>query len=208
MHIFSPTLINRVSFADNNFINFTSPIVTAPQISFPDLDEGATYRVPQGTKQFRLQGDDTLTWSKQNHTLSFGGEMQSIDADFFLGVFQQGNIQAVEDFPDFDRNGDGKVNDNDLLFAVALRSSTPTVPLNLPNNDNYHAALFAQDDWKASSRLTLNLGLRWEMDTNLNNLSWYPNRNPIVESFYQGTRHRDYDNFGPRVGFNSPRIQS
>lgn len=40
------------------------------------------------------------------------------------------------------------------------------------------------------------------MDTNLNNLSWYPQRNPIVESFYQGTRHREYNNWAPRVGFN------
>lgn len=117
-------------------------------------------------------------------------------------MFQQGNIQAVEDFPDFDRNGDGKVDDNDLLFAVALRSSTPTKPLFLPNDDNYHSALFAQDDWKASNKLTLNVGLRWELDSNLNNLSWYGNRNPIMQSFYHGTRHRDFDNFAPRVGFN------
>ena len=202
VHIFTPSVINRLSFADNNFLNTTLPTSTTPQITFPDLDDGATYRVPQQTKQFRLQGDDTVTWSRRNHTLSFGGEIQSIDADFNLGVFQQGNIQAVEDFPDFDRNGDGKVDDNDLLFAVGLRSSTPTRPLLLPDNDSYHLALFAQDDWKALPNLTLNLGLRWEMDTNLNNLSWYPQRNPLVQSFYQGTRHRDYDNWGPRVGFN------
>jgi outer membrane receptor protein involved in Fe transport len=202
VHIFTPAVINRVSFADNNFINTTAPTSVAPQITYPDLDDGATYRVPQQTLQFRLQGDDILSWSRHNHTLSFGGEVQAIDADFNLGVFQQGNIQAVEDFPDFDRNQDGKVDDDDLLFAVALRSSTPTRPLDLSNNDSYHLALFAQDDWKALNHLTLNMGLRWEMDTNLNNLSWYGNRNPIVQSFYQGSRHRDYNNWGPRVGFN------
>ncbi len=202
VHIFTPAVINRVSFAHNNFINTTSPTSTAPQITYPDLDDGATYRVPQQTLQFRLQGNDTLSWSRHNHTLSFGGEVQWIDADFHLGVFQQGNIQTVEDFPDFDRNGDGKVDDNDLLFAVGLRSSTPTRPLDLPDNDNYHLALFAQDDWKILKNLTFNLGLRWEMDTNLNNLSWYPQRNPIVESFYQGTRNRNFNNWSPRVGFN------
>ena len=209
VHVFSPALIHRLSFAENNFLNKTLPTSTAPQISYPDLDDGATYRVPQQTRQFRLQADDTLTWTRHSHSLSLGGGLQSIDADFNLGVFQQGNIQAVEDFPDFDRNRDGKVDDNDLLFAVALRSSTPTRPLLLPDNDNYHIYVFVQDDWKAASRLTLNLGLRWEMDTNLNNLSWYPKRNPLVQSFYQGTRHRDYDNFGPRVGFNyapNPRL--
>jgi hypothetical protein len=128
--------------------------------------------------------------------------VQWIDADFHLGVFQQGNIQAVEDFPDFDRNGYGKVDDDDLLFAVGLRSATPERPLLLPNNDSYHIALFAQDDWKFLPKLTFNVGLRWEIDTNLNNLSWYANRNPIVDSFYQGTRNRNYNNWSPRVGFN------
>ena len=199
VHTFTPTLINRMSFADNNFLNITNPIVTGPQITYPDLDDGATYRIPQATRQFRLQGDDTLTWSHLKQTWSFGAEIQSIDADFYLPVFIQGNIQTVEDFPDFDRNGDGVVNDNDLLFAVGLRSSTPTRPLNLPNNDNYHLAFFAQNDWKVLPNLVLNLGLRWEMDTNLNNLSWYPQRNPIVQSFYQGTRHHEYNNWGPRA---------
>ncbi len=202
VHIFTPSVVNRLSFADNNFINTTSPTSLAPQITFPDIDDGATYRVPQQTLQFRLQGDEMLSWTRHKHTLSFGGGVQSIDADFNLGVFQQGNIIAVEDFPDFDRNGDGKVDDNDLLFAIGLRSSTPTRPLDLPNNDNYHVAWFAQDDWKVIPKLTLNLGLRWEMDTNLNNLSWYAQRNPIVQSFYQGTRHRDFNNWSPRVGFN------
>jgi hypothetical protein len=72
----------------------------------------------------------------------------------------------------------------------------------LPDDDNYHSALFIQDDWKAIGKLVLNLGLRWELDSNLNNLSWYGNRNPLVQSFYQGARHRDYDNYAPRVGFN------
>ncbi|HEX7730679.1 MAG TPA: carboxypeptidase regulatory-like domain-containing protein [Terracidiphilus sp.] len=200
--VVSPTIVNRLSFADNNFVNTTSPIATAPQITFPNLDDGSTYRVPQGTKQFRLQGDDVLTWTRHTHQLSFGGQFQAIDADFDLGVFRQGNIMAVEDFPDFDRNQDGVVNDDDLLFAVALRSSTPERSLYLPDDDNKHIALFIQDDWKVRPNFTINAGLRWEVDTNLNNLSWYGNRNPIVESFYSGSRNRNYKNWGPRVGFN------
>ena len=202
VHIFTPAVINRMSFADNNFANSTDPTSAAPQITFPDLDDGATYRVPQSTKQFRLQGDDVVSWTRHNHALSFGGQVQSIDADFGLGVFRQGNIIAVEDFPDFDRNQDGKVDDNDLLFAVGLRSSTPERALNLPSDGNYHFALFAEDDWKALPKLTLNMGLRWEMDSNLNNLDWYSKRNPIVDSFYRGKRNRDFNNWGPRFGFN------
>jgi outer membrane receptor protein involved in Fe transport len=72
----------------------------------------------------------------------------------------------------------------------------------LDDNDNNHIALFAQDDWRVSRNLTLNLGLRYEIDTNVNNNSWYENRNPIVQSFYRGDRKRDLNNFAPRVGFN------
>jgi hypothetical protein len=45
-------LINRLSFGDNNFLNNTVPTSLAPQISYPDLDDGATYRDPQNTKQY------------------------------------------------------------------------------------------------------------------------------------------------------------
>ena len=72
-----------------------------------------------------------------NHTLTFGGEIQRVDADFDLRVFQQGRIEMIEDFPDFDRDGDGRVDDNDLLFAVTLRSGHAHEPLLIPNADNY-----------------------------------------------------------------------
>ncbi len=86
-----------------------------------------------------------------NHTLNFGGEIQRVDADFDLRVFQQGRIEMIEDFPDFDRNGDGEVDDNDLLFAVTLRSGKPTEPLLIPDADNFYFAGFVQDDWRVSS---------------------------------------------------------
>ena len=51
VHIFTPAVINRLSFlADNNFINTTSALSQkTPQITFPNIDDGATYRVPQQT---------------------------------------------------------------------------------------------------------------------------------------------------------------
>ena len=34
-----------------------------------------------------------------------------------------------------------------------------------PAIQNKYFALFIQDDWKFNSRLTLNLGLRWDLET-------------------------------------------
>jgi hypothetical protein len=195
--------INSFNFSFSTFINRTQPVTQAPQLTFPSIQDGASFRVPQETRQRRLQFGDTLTMMRGNHTLNFGGELQRVDADFNLGVFQQGRVELIEDFPDFDRNGDGRVDDNDLLFAVTLRSGVPTRPLVIPNADNNYLAAFAQDDWRVSPRLTLNLGLRYELDTNVKNISRYPGDiNPLVLPFLNGDRHADRNNFAPRVGFN------
>jgi outer membrane receptor protein involved in Fe transport len=201
--LLSPRDVNSFNFSFSTFINRTQPVTQAPQLTFPSIQDGASFRVPQETKQRRLQFADTFTAIRGNHTLNFGGELQRVDADFNLGVFQQGRVELIEDFPDFDRNGDGRVDDNDLLFAVTLRSGVPTQPLVIPNANNSYVAAFAQDDWRISPRLTLNLGLRYELDTDVKNVSRYPaDINPLVLPFLHGDRHADRNNFAPRVGFN------
>jgi hypothetical protein len=195
--------INSFNFSFSTFINRTLPVTSAPQLTFPSIQDGASFRVPQQTRQRRLQFGDTLTMVRANHTLNFGGEFQRVDADFNLGVFQQGRVELIEDFPDFDRNGDGRVDDNDLLFAVTLRSGVPNRPLVIPDADNNYFAAFAQDDWRVSPRLAINLGLRYELDTDVKNVSRYPGEiNPLVLPFLGGDRHADRNNFAPRVGFN------
>ncbi|MFL6227160.1 MAG: TonB-dependent receptor domain-containing protein [Pyrinomonadaceae bacterium] len=194
--------VNSFNFSFSTFINRTQPVTVAPQLTFPSIQDGASFRVPQETRQRRLQFADTFTAIRGNHTLYFGGEWQRIDADFNLGVFRQGRVELIEDFPDFDRNGDGRVDDNDLLFAVTLRSGVPTLPLVIPNADNNYFAAFAQDDWRVSTRLVLNLGLRYELDTNVKNVSGVADLNPLILPFLHGTRTSDKNNFAPRVGFN------
>jgi Carboxypeptidase regulatory-like domain/TonB dependent receptor len=200
--ILSPTAINSFSFSVNNFGNTTNPLTTGPQLTFPSILDGVSFRIPQATKMNRLQFSDALSLVRGAHTFKFGGDAQRVDSLFDLGVFKQGRIEFVQDFAQADFNGDGRIDDNDLLFAVTLRSSSPDRNLFLPDDDNNHFALFAQDDWRASRNLTLNFGLRYEIDTNVNNNSWYANRNPLVESFYRGERRRDANNFAPRIGFN------
>ncbi len=200
--VITPNLLNRFSFAENNFINTTNPVTNQPQIDLPSLQEGASFRVPQETKQNRLQFWDTVDWSHGKYNFKFGAEVQHVAADFYLGVFQQGRIEAVENFPDFDRNGDGVVNYDDLLFAVTLRSAYPTQPLVLPNDNNNYLAFFAQDDWHVTPQLMLNLGLRYDLDTNSKDISYYSQINPLAQPFLHGNRGKDANNFGPRIGFN------
>lgn len=200
--VFSPRVVNSFNFSVTNFVNETLPVEVSPQLTFPSIQAGSSFRVPQGTKMNRLQFSDTLSMVKGAHTFHVGTDIQRIDALFDLKVFQQGRVELVQDFADFDHNGDGKVDDNDLLFAVTLRSSTPERPLFLPDADNNYYSFFVQDDWKVNPQLTLNMGLRYELDTDVKNINRVGELNPIILPFLSGKRERDKNNFGPRFGFN------
>jgi hypothetical protein len=194
--------INSFNFSFSTFRNDTLPVAPGPQLTFPSIQDGASFRVPQQTKQRRFQFGDTYTLLRGNHSLYVGGEIQRVESDLDLKVFQQGRVELIEDFPDFDRNGDGRVDDNDLLFAVTLRSGVPDRSLVLPDTDNTYFAAFFQDDWRLHRQFTLNLGLRYELDTDVKNVSRTNELNPLILPFLKGTRGKDTNNFAPRVGFN------
>jgi len=198
----SPEDVNEFRFSYSTFVNRTNPVAPGPQLTFPSIQDGSSFRVPQQTRQKRFQFYDGWSAVRGNHTLSFGGEVQRVLSDFDLDVFRAGRVEFIEDFPDFDRDGNGRVDDNDLLFAVTLRSAFPGRSLRIPAADNTYFAAFFQDDWRVSPNLTFNFGLRYELDTDVKNVSRVGEINPIVAPFLRGTRGRDANNFAPRVGFN------
>ena len=200
--IWTPTVVNTATASFSSFTNEIAPVASGPQLTYPSIQDGSSFRVPQGTTQRRFQVANALTVSRGAHTIRTGGEWQHVYGRFDLGVFQQGRIEFVEDFADFDHNGDGRVDDGDLLFAVTLRSGKPDQALVIDNADNNYVAMFVQDDWRVRSNLTLNLGLRYEVDTDVKNISRYGEINPIVQPFLQGERKKDLNNIGPRIGFN------
>ena len=189
----------RASYSD--FRNSIAPVSPGRQLTFPSIQDGASFRVPQGTSQKRWQLADSASWVKGAHTLRVGGEASHTYGAFDLGVFRDGRVELVQDFAEFDLNRDGRVDDNDLLFAVTLRSGKPDENLTLDDCSSNYFAAFVQDDWRVTPQLTLNIGLRYELDTNVKNISGYADTNPIVAPFYQGERGRDLDNIGPRLGF-------
>jgi hypothetical protein len=195
-------LVNAATVSFSSFDNDIAPVAGGPQLTFPSIQDGSSFRVPQGTTQKRFQINDTVSVVRGAHNLRAGGEWQRVDALFDLGVFREGRVELVEDFATFDHNADGRVDDQDLLFAVTLRSGRPEQALVLPDADNDYVAAFVQDDWRVRRDLTLNLGLRYELDTDVKNISRYGEINPLVQPFLQGTRKRDRNNFGPRIGFN------
>lgn len=122
----SGSTVNTFAVSYSRFRNSIVPVApNTPQLTFPSLQDGASFRVPQATDQDRIELRDDLAIVRDEHSLKFGADVQLIDGAFDLGVFQAGRIELVQDFADFDHNGDGVIDDRDLLFSVTLRSASP-----------------------------------------------------------------------------------
>jgi carboxypeptidase family protein len=200
--VISPSAVNSFSFSFSRFRVTIDQVTPGPQLTFPSIQDGASFRLPTDTNQRRLQFIDTLSLTRGAHTIKLGGELHRLDAAYKLGVFREGRIELVEDFAGADRNNDGQINDNDLLFAATLRKAATDPWLEQPDTDNTHIAAFIQDDWRVTRGLTLNIGLRYQIDTEEKLVSRYNEVNPIVLPFLKGKRERDKNNFAPRFGFN------
>ncbi|MDQ2841458.1 MAG: TonB-dependent receptor [Acidobacteriota bacterium] len=221
--VIGSNMTNDLSAHYDNFYNNIPPFPqnasnTNPQLNltnellFPDLADGANFNLPQATHMDRYQVRDGFTMAIGKHTLHLGAEFQHYRVSGLINVFGSGSVILVSDFGFQDLNGDGVVNDLDIPVAVGIHSTAPIIPVPLPKITNNYTGLYVQDDWRVSHRLTLNLGLRWEYDSDATGQSaahqpcpsltavptapctWMANVLPL---------HKDADpkNFGPRVGF-------
>ena len=214
---------NEASLHYDDFYNDLPPYpqnssLTNPQLNltneliFPDLADGANFNLPQATHLDRYQVRDAFNWNLGRHALRFGGDFQHYRAAGQINVFGTGTVILTSDFGFADLNGDGKVNDLDIPVAVGIHSTAPITPVPIPKITNNYTGFFAQDDWRLRSNLTLNLGLRWEYDSDLTGQSPAhgpcPNLTSIptqpctwMANVINLKKNPDTKDFGPRVGF-------
>ena len=222
-NVLSTSKSNELSYHYDNFYNDIPPYPTdssrtnpplslTNELIFPDLADGANFNLPQITHLDRSQVRDGFTMAFGKHALKLGAEFQHYAAHGEINVFGTGTVILVSDFGFQDLNGDGVVNDLDIPVAVGIHSSAPVVPVPIPQVGDSYTAFYAQDDWRVRPNLTLNLGLRWEYDSDLTGTSSDHNPCPNLTStptqpcVWMGNvidlkKHPDTRDFGPRVGF-------
>jgi hypothetical protein len=95
--VLSARSVNSLSISVSTFHNSIDPTSPGlPQLTFPSLVDGSSFRVPQTTDQRRWQFADTYTMIRGAHTIKAGGEFQRVDAGFGLDVFRAGRIEMVQ----------------------------------------------------------------------------------------------------------------
>ncbi len=106
------------------------------------------------------QLSDTLSWTRSKHTLNMG---------FNYLHYHTGNtdLSSQGGTLNFSNTSAGPTSGYAMAdLLLGLPSSTSNTPYRYRNDVNLdNVSAFVQDDFKLSTRLVLNLGLRWEVNT-------------------------------------------
>lgn len=236
-HTFSPHVLNVANFTynlDYNASRPTSPGNWNEQLGFGDtgsdsfplisFDDNSAYGHTEtflgNTWQGNLSGvnvifGDSVTWTKGKHNFTFGGDFKAhqVNNRTGSGALSYGFTYLNTAGAGYPYDGFGYAS---FLLGMVGNKASETVAYNLYGRQK-GLFLFAQDSYKATPKLTLSLGLRWDYNFRFHekNGNWanydltandpsFGTPGTMVfaksgsDSFYKNEYWR---NFGPSVGF-------
>jgi hypothetical protein len=241
-HIFSPSLINQLTGGWTGFqLSETDSFAGVKDVAaelgitlvglgdnsdawaFPSitmsglLAPSGTFLRPRSTDIYQVR--DTLSITRGNHVIRVGGDVRHYKSD----NFSPGQVNGAFNF-DNSFTGNSFAN---FLLGWPLNAARNIEPAEQNGKVTYYSGFIA-DDWKVTPRLTVNLGLRYEIETVLEEVDnevarfdmasgrvlfpegardrvtqYYTTVRPDVPyGFYGGGLYKqDKNNFAPRFGF-------
>jgi hypothetical protein len=183
VHIFSPNVVNEFRFGYDRInahrlnpnsnedvsaslgfpgVPYGPSIGGLPYLTFSDVSQiGSAAYLPSIEKQNIYNFLDSVTWVHGKHLLKFGTEIRPEEVTFFQPPFPRGTL----DFgPQFTDNPADPGSGGSGLASFLLGVSNSATITNSKNVDmlRFVPAVYVQDDFRVTSKLTLNLGVRWE----------------------------------------------
>jgi len=190
LHTFTPTLLNEFRLGYNRInshrvepysntnvsgqlgllgVPFSPGIGGLPSICFVNYNcIGASDFLPSVEKQNSFVLDENLIWTHGRHSLKVGTELRYEQFTIFQVSAPRGDMAFGPDVTSnpgepVDANGNTTGGDDIASFFLGVPDSASIVNLHAPDYRRKTLAFFGQDDIRVSDRLTLNLGLRYEL---------------------------------------------
>ncbi len=182
-------------------------LTTAQPANYDSLGDAAFIPIIQIDNTFQYQG--SLVWTKSAHTIKIGASL--IRRQFLIS--QSTSPRGTWSFSTANTdNGAGSGGNSIASFLLGFPSAASlSENFTWPGMRSWEPSLYFQDDWRVTSRLTLNLGLRYDVFTpftevnnqisNLNLTTFkvdIAGQNGVSSSAGVSTYYKD---FAPRVGF-------
>jgi len=238
-HTFAPNVLNVLNATYNWYWNGSLPAASGtnwpstlgfgdtgadnfPQINFGPTVNGISETYIGNQWQGHYDGatfilDDSLSWTKGHHTFTFGGDFRAME------INSHGGSGALNfGFTNDTTGAPGTSYASQVGFGFAsfllgnVQSASATTPFDLYGRRKA-MDLYAQDSWKLTPKLTLNLGLRWDttfrfhekyghwanfdfntVDPNLGIPGALVYAQNCSSSF---EKNQHWTNFGPQIGF-------
>jgi len=191
-HTFRSTLINEFRLGYNRVnshryqLGFNTNVSAEPNIDFPGVPfapgtfngglpqltfgdgSAPTLGSPTFLPSVEIQNtyvlSDNLTWVKGKHTFKFGTELRREE----FTIFQPAESRGTEDFGTTLTDNPANPGTGGSGFASFLVGLADGGAINNLHNVDYFRPIYSfytQDDFRVTSKLTLNLGLRYELFT-------------------------------------------
>ncbi|HZR57521.1 MAG TPA: TonB-dependent receptor [Terriglobales bacterium] len=247
VHSFRPSLINELRLGYNRInshrlnlnynqdvssqlgfpgVPFNSQIGGLPSLSFSDgtVGIGSSGYLPSVEKQNSFVFNENLSWTRGRHAVKFGTEIRHEQFTIFQPASPRGSMSFGNDFTD-NPEAPGTGGESVATFLLGIPDGGSITSLHNVDYRRQIYAFFAQDDFKISQRLTLNLGLRYELFTTIKeahneqanfdfatqslivpagqNAQLTPTlagQIPILRNGTPGLISPDLNNFAPRIG--------
>jgi hypothetical protein len=180
-HLFSPTVVNEARFG---IVHINNAAINNPPVTVDDLginrpmsnitnniykftfasgfQIGPTPQADTANEQNNYTGVDTVSWVHGSHVIRFGGEFTFVNLDKSFPQTFNGQLFFTNTPASTSPIGQDTIDfQNFLLGAPQFSFGGGGVYNHKYKQNNF--AVFVQDDWKATKRLTVNLGLRTEV---------------------------------------------
>lgn len=200
--------LNEFVFQYTTFENGILAASNDPSLIFPSgVTSGQNANTPQTTVQTKYQYKDDFSFFRslggKHHDFKIGAGY--VHEPTLGGTFETGTAGTFTMLTD---DPNGPVREIAVNGGGFGGFSTPV--------NQY--SVYAQDDWQWSDRLTLNLGLRYDLNTGVGGLELDQTQNAICQTLSTQTTYNEYylaafrgwdckgdkddNNFAPRLGFS------